>query len=238
VTKKRDFDAGRLRAIRKVADEGLAHSYPFSIPAIAALDELEIGHGVTFFVGENGSGKSTLVEAVAVLAGLNPEGGSHNLKSATRPTESELHRHLELLWERRPSAAFFLRAETFYNTATAYEEVAIDGYHERSHGESFLEVVERQIRPGTFVVMDEPESALSVSGQLKLLCALHDLMTGGSQFLIATHSPILLTFPGAMIYQLTDGGMDTVTCEETDAYKLTKAFLNRPKQFLRHLFDE
>jgi len=99
-------------------------------------------------------------------------------------------------------------------------------------------VVERQIRPGTFVVMDEPESALSVSGQLKLLCALHDLMTGGSQFLIATHSPILLTFPGATIYQLTDGGIGTVKCEETDAFKLTRAFLNRPEQFLRHLFDE
>jgi predicted ATPase len=238
VTKRRDFEPGRLRGIRKVVDGELPRSYPFSIPAIAALDELAIGPRATFFVGENGSGKSTLVEAVAVLAGLNPEGGSHNLRFATRPTESELHRHLEPSWERRPSAAFFLRAETFYNTATAYEDVAIDGYHERSHGESFLDVVERQIRPGTFVVMDEPESALSASGQLKLLCALHDLMAGGSQFLIATHSPMLLKLPGATIYQLSDGGIESVTCEETDAYQLTRAFLNRPEQFLRHLFDE
>ena len=192
---------------------------------------------MTFFVGENGTGKSTLVEAVAVKAGLNPEGGSRNLAFATRPTESELHSHLELVWQRQPGAAFFLRAETFYNTASAYEGVGIGGYHERSHGESFLDAVRRQIVPGAFIVMDEPESALSVMGQLKLMRAMHDLVAARSQFLVATHSAILLAFPGAWIYQLGDG-IDRVAYEDTDAFQLTKAFVDGPERFLRHLLAD
>lgn len=239
MTKKRNYGPGRLREIRctaAAADRPTA--YPFSIPAIAALASLKVAAGVTFFVGENGTGKSTLVEAVAVRADLNPEGGSRNLTFATRPSESSLHRHLELVWERRPSTAFFLRAETFYNTATAYENVDIGGYHERSHGESFLDAVRRQVRPGAFVLMDEPESALSVLGQLKLMRAVHDLVEAGSQFVVATHSPILLAFPGAWIYRLDDDGIERVTYEDTDAYQLTKAFLDGPERFLRHLFSD
>lgn len=193
---------------------------------------------MTFFVGENGTGKSTLIEAVAVRAGLNAEGGSRNLAFATRSTESELHRHLELVWQRQPRASFFLRAETFYNTASAYEEVGIRGYHERLHGESFLDAVRCQVAPGGFVLMDEPESALSVMGQLKLMRAVHDLVDAGSQFLIATHSPILLAFPGAWIYQLSEDGLDRVAYEDTDAFQLTKAFLDGPERFLRHLLAD
>lgn len=212
--------------------------YPFSIPAVASLDHVEIGPTVTFFGGENGTGKSTLIEAVAIRAGLNPEGGSRNLVFSTRPTESELHRHLELVWQPQPSSAFFLRAETFYNTASGYESVDIGGYHDRSHGESFLDAVRRQIAPGGFVLMDEPESALSVMGQLKLMRAMHDLVSAGSQFLVATHSAILLAFPGAWIYQLDGHGIERVTYEETEAVQLTKAFLEGPERFLRHLLAD
>lgn len=238
VSRKRDNSSSRLKEIRIVTGDRDADTYPFSIPAIAALDRLEMGPGATFFVGENGSGKSTLVEAVAISAGLNAEGGSHNLNFTTRRSESDLHRHLELVWERHPSAKFFLRAETFYNTATAYEDVDIRGLHERSHGESFLDAVQRLIRPGAFVVMDEPESALSVTGQLKLMCALHDLVEEGSQFVIATHSPILLTFPGALIYRLSDEGVVSIRYQESDAFQLTRAFLDGPERFLRQLFAD
>lgn len=238
MSRKRNHPPGRLKEIRSVLGDRSRGSYPFSVPAIAALENLEIGAGVTFFVGENGSGKSTLVEAVAIRAGLNPEGGSHNLTFETRPSESELHRFLDLAWYRRPSAAFFLRAETFYNTATAYEGVDIGGFHERSHGESFLDAVQALVRPGAFVVMDEPESALSVMGQLKLMRLFYDLVGTGSQFLVATHSPILLAFPGALIYELGDRGITPISYEESDAYQLTKAFLDQPERFLRHLLNE
>ena len=231
---------GRLSEIR-MSRPPARRSYPFSVPAIAALDVLEVGPGVTFFVGENGSGKSTLVEAVAIRAGLNPEGGSRNLTFSTRSTESDLHRSLDLVWHRQPTTAFFLRAETFYNTATAYEEAEIDGFHERSHGESFLAAFAGRpplVRPGAFVVMDEPESALSVNGQLKLMRAMHVLVDQGSQFVVATHSPILLSFPDAVIYELGPDGIDRIDYEDTDAYRLTKSFLDRPERFLHHLFAD
>lgn len=241
MSRKRSGSPGRLKEIRSAASEENQEGYPFSVPAIAALDCLDVGPGATFFVGENGSGKSTLVEAVAIRAGLNPEGGSGNLTFQTRPSESDLHRSIELVWDRRPSAAFFLRAETFYNTATAYENVQMGGFHERSHGESFIDAFcapEALVRPGAFVVLDEPESALSVTGQLKLMRAMHDLVATGSQFLVATHSPILLTFPGAVIYELSQNGITSVGYEETDAYQLTRAFLDGPERFLRHLFAD
>lgn len=245
---KRTHHPGRLNAIVSSATAGRAAGnasrYPFSIPAIATLDRLEVAPGITFFVGENGSGKSTLIEAVAIRAGLNPEGGSRNLSFETRASQSDLHDFIELAWQRQPSSAFFLRAETFYNTATAYEGVAISGLHERSHGESFVDAFcgfdgsPPLIRSGAFVVMDEPESALSVTGQLKLMAAMHDLIKKGSQFLIATHSPILLAFPGALIYELGPAGIEAVAYEKTGTYQLTKAFLDAPERFLRRLFSD
>ena len=227
---------GRLREIRRGTPPE-SSPYPFSIPAIARLTTLPVGD-VTFLVGENGSGKSTLVEAVAIASGLNPEGGSRNLRFETRPTSSNLHEAIELSWERQPPRAFFLRAETFYNTATAYERVDIGGYHDQSHGESFLDAVANLIRPGSFVVMDEPESALSVTGQLKLMRAIRDSVRLGSQFLIATHSPVLLAYPGALIYQLDDEGIAAVAYDDAEPVQLTKTFLDGPERFFRHLFDD
>lgn len=218
----------------EIADRSV---YPFTIPALRELGVLPMGQPVTFLAGENGSGKSTLVEAIAMVSGLNVEGGSRNLRFSTKATHSDLHRHLRLSWRRRPARSFFLRAETFYNTATAYEEVGLDGYHRRSHGESFLDVV-RGFAVEGFYLMDEPESALSPTGQLSLLRRMFDLTANGSQFVAATHSPLLLAYPEAVIYQLDDGGIRPVRYEETDAYQLTSSFLQSPERFFRHLFAE
>lgn len=225
----------RIELLHEEIPDPLA--YPFSIPALRQLESLPMAQPVTFFAGENGSGKSTLIEAMAMATGLNAEGGSRNLRFSTRDTHSELYRHLRLSWRRRPARSFFLRAESFYNTATAYEGVGIEGYHRRSHGESFLDVA-RGFGEEGFYLMDEPESALSPTGQLSLLRRMYDLTATGSQFVTATHSPLILAYPGAMIYQLDDRGVRRVTYEDTDAYQLTSSFLQSPERFFRHLFAE
>lgn len=211
--------------------------YPFSIPALRALDELDVNHPVTFFVGENGSGKSTLLEAIAVAAGLNPEGGTRNLRFSNRPTESVLHEHLKLVWRERQRWAFFLRAETFFDTATAYEGVGTDGFHTRSHGEQFIEAAMEKFQPGGFHLLDEPEAALSGLGQLKLLRRIYDVVREGGQFVIATHSPILLAYPDARIYEFA-ARVRPVAYEDCEPYQLTKSFLDAPEQYLHHLFAD
>lgn len=228
---------GRLREV-EFAWDGVADrtAYPFSIPALQNLGVLDVDAPVTFLVGENGSGKSTLVEAVAIAAGLNAEGGSRHLVFSQRATESPLHEHLVLRWSRRPRTAFFLRAETLFNTATAYEGVGLPHLHRQSHGQQVIDMVSTLFHPGGFYVMDEPESALSVTGQLKLLVLMRELVGGGGQFLVATHSPVLLAFPGARIYRLGPDGIDPVAYEDTEQYQLTRSFLEAPERFLRQLF--
>jgi predicted ATPase len=213
-------------------------AFPFSIPAIRALDTVDLSDAVTFFVGENGSGKSTLLEAIAIAAGLNPEGATRNLRFASRPTESSLHDHLRLVWRTRQRWAFFLRAETFFNTTSAYERVSEGGeLHNQSHGEQFIEAAMSKFEPGGFHLMDEPEAALSVLGQLKLLRRVHDVVGQGGQFVVATHSPILLAFPGARIYEFSDG-LRQVEYTNTEPYTLTRSFLEAPERFLKHLFAD
>jgi predicted ATPase len=215
--------------------------YPYSIPSIGALDRLGLDQPVTFLVGENGSGKSTLLEALAVASGMNPEGGSRNLSFSTRDTHSDLHEHLRLTWRGRPKRAFFLRAESFYNVASEYEELAIPGMddlHDRSHGESFLEAVLRLFRPAGLYLLDEPESALSLRGQLALLRTVHERLRDSCQFVISTHSPILLAFPDATILQMSEDGPIQIEYQDTDQYLLTRAFLDDPETFFRHLFSD
>jgi predicted ATPase len=214
-------------------------SYPFCIPAINSLKGISLDQPVTFLVGENGSGKSTLLEAIAVGAGLNAEGGSQNLRFTTRESHSPLHEHLQLSWRGRPKRAFFLRAESFYNVASSYEEVLdLPSLHDRSHGESFLEAIERHFGPRGLYLLDEPESALSIRGQLALLRHLHDRLTTASQFIISTHSPILLAFPEAKILRMTDDGPTSIEYRDTDQFQLTRSFLDDPDRFFRHLFDD
>jgi predicted ATPase len=175
-------------------------------------------------------------------AGVNPEGGSRNLQFSNRPTESDLHRHLELHWRTRPSWAFFLRAETLFDLATAYEEVEGEGspgalgLHARSHGQQFLQVANEKLSPGGVHFLDEPEAALSVTGQLAMLRRIHDVQAAGGQFVIATHSPILLAFPDAVIYEFTDAGLERVEWADAQPVRLTTGFLADPGRYLHHLF--
>ena len=222
--------------------------YPFSIPAVRELTTLELHPKVTFLVGENGSGKSTLIEAIAVAAGFNAEGGSKNFNFATRPSESDLHDKLQLKrGVRRETDGFFMRAESLYNVATNIESLGpglLSSYggtslHDQSHGESFLALTQNRFRGNGFYVLDEPESALSPARQLSMLRIIHDLVEQkGSQFLIATHSPILMAYPKATIYQLSETGIAPVLYEDTEHFQITRSFLNQRDTFLHHLLEE
>ena len=239
-----DDGHGYVRAVRLVRDSVPSFDdYPFSIPAVRALDEIPFARTITFFVGENGSGKSTLLEAIAVLLGFNAEGGTKNFSFATRPSESDLSNHLRVVrGVRRERDGFFLRAESFFNAATYVESVGgLDSYggrslHEQSHGESFLALAEHRFRPEGLYILDEPEAALSPARQLTLLKIMHDLVEGGSQFIIATHSPILLAYPDALIYHLASDGITPIAYEETEHYKITRDFLLARDRYLKHLF--
>jgi predicted ATPase len=222
-------------------------AYPFSIPAIRDLRELHLDPHVTLFAGENGSGKSTIVEAIAVAAGFNPEGGSRNVTVSTRASHSVLHRHLRLVrGPRRPRTGFFLRAESFFNVATYIEELRDPGIshayggalHEKSHGESFISLITHRFGPNGLYILDEPEAALSLRGNLALMRRMHDLVALGSQFIISTHSPVLLGYPGAAIYVLSDEGLAATPYEETDVVEMTRSFLEDRDQFLHHLFED
>jgi predicted ATPase len=221
--------------------------YPFSIPAIRTLSKLELDPQVTLLTGENGSGKSTLVEAIAVAAGFNAEGGSRNFRFSTRESHSELHEYLRLVrGARRERTGFFLRAESFFNVASQVDSLDDDlvaaygglSLHEQSHGESFLALIVNRFGPNGLYLLDEPEAALSVRGTLALIRRVHELAREGSQFLIATHSPILLGIPGARIYALGEEGFEPVDYEETEQVELTRSFLEDRERFLRHLLAD
>lgn len=217
-------------------------AYPFSIPALRALERLDFHPEVTFLVGENGSGKSTLIEAIAIAAGFNPEGGTKSFTGRARPSESSLSEHVRLVrGARRERGGFFLRAETMFNVSTEaedYQEYGWERLHERSHGEAFLWLLEERFRAGGLFVLDEPEAALSPQRQLVFLAHLDRLVRGGSQLVIATHSPILLAYPRATIYQLEPTGLRRVAYQDTDHYRVTRGFLMNPERMLRELLGE
>lgn len=224
--------------------------FPFDLPSIQNLAELDFHPNVTFFVGENGMGKSTLLEAVAVAAGFNPEGGSLNFTFSTYDSHSVLDEYLTLVKGiKRPKDGFFLRAETFYNLATTIEKLdsepgsgarIIDGYggvslHEQSHGESFWAAFIHRFRGKGLYILDEPEAALSPLRQLSMLSRIHDLAKDGSQFIIATHSPVLLSYPHAKIIEFTEDGAQETTLEETSHYQIMKQFFDDKDRMLHHL---
>ncbi|MBV8391923.1 MAG: AAA family ATPase [Alphaproteobacteria bacterium] len=226
--------------------------YPFGIPSIGGLDTIEVDQPVTFFAGENGSGKSTLLEAIAVGMGLNPEGGSRNFRFATRESHSELSRHLRLSRSaRRMRDSYFLRAESYFNVATEIETLDKEGglaptiisayggksLHEQSHGESFFALFMNRLRGNGLYFFDEPEAALSPSRQMAFLSRMHELVQKGSQFLIATHSPILMAYPDATIHLLANGPPQQIAYRDTEHYGVTRTFLNDTERVLDILLE-
>ena len=220
-------------------------SYLRSIPAISGVDRITFTHPVTFFVGENGSGKSTLLEAIAIVCGFNPEGGTKNYSFSTYDSHSEL---CDAIWlirgVRRAGWGYFLRAESFYNVATKEEEYSRgpggkpQHFHQKSHGESFLALVQSSFKPDGLYFLDEPEAALSPQRQLTLLMEIDRCVKERSQFIIVTHSPILLGMPGAKILSFDDGTVHPCTYEETDSYQVTSMFINNREQILHRLLEE
>ncbi len=212
---------------------------------------LEFDRPVTFLVGENGIGKSTLLEAVAVACGFNPEGGTRNFSFSTRATHSVLGDYLTPARKRYPRDGFFLRAESFYNVATNIDEMdelvgggprLIDSYggvslHQQSHGESFLALVQNRFGGEGLYLLDEPEAALSPSRLLTLLAEMDRLVKADSQFIVSAHSPILMAFPNARIYELNENGVRAVAYKETEHYQLTRRFLENPERMLRYLLE-
>ncbi len=223
--------------------------YPAALPAVRYLREneyLPITSSVTFFVGENGSGKSTLLEAIAIACGFNAEGGSKNFSFSTMPTHSGLYKHIRLSRVGYPKDGYFLRAESFYNTATYIDETdpaLCEAYggkslHSQSHGEAFLQTVKNRFFGKGLYILDEPEAALSPTSAMSLLIYIDRLVSDGSQFIIATHSPILTAYPDALIYQISSSGIEKVSYRETDNYKITKSFLSDPERITMHLLEK
>lgn len=214
-------------------------SYLRNIPTIKDLQSLELSNSVTFFVGENGSGKSTLLEAIAVAWGFNPEGGTKNYNFSTYDSHSDLHDAIRLVkGYKKAGWGYFLRAESFYNVATMeeeYEEYLSDRYHEKSHGESFLAMLQKQMKPNGLYIFDEPEAALSPQRQLTLLMEIYRCAKQDSQFIIATHSPILLGLPDAEILSFDEGVIHPCEYEETESYQVTEMFINNREQLLKNL---
>jgi predicted ATPase len=222
--------------------------FPYCLPAVRNLHRLPFHPMVTFLVGENGSGKSTLLEAIAVACDLNPEGGSRNFSFATRASHSELDRCLRLARSASlPRDAYFLRAESFYNVATEIERLdtapgmgppLISAYggvslHEQSHGESFFALFKHRFRGNGLYLLDEPEAALSPQRQLDFLAVLHRYCRQGAQFVIATHSPLIMAYPEACIHVLELDAICPTPYRETEHYRIAHAFLCDPEGALK-----
>lgn len=219
--------------------------YPFNLGALKNFDRLKLHPKVTYFIGENGSGKSTLLESIAITLGFNPEGGTKNFNFETKESDYPLSRYLWVTKTHRWARdGFFLRAESFFNVATQIDELDLQGWyggkslHEQSHGESFLTLMTTRFRGDGVYILDEPEAALSPARQLAILSRIHDLVRDNSQFIIATHSPILMAYPDATIYECTADGIVETTYEETEHYQVTRDFLMNRERMLNILFED
>lgn len=230
-------------------------SYLNDLPIIKYLSDkkhLTFSSDITFFVGENGTGKSTLLEAIAVAYGFNAEGGSKNFTFSTNATHSELFKHIEIAKRGYAKDGFFLRAESLYNVATnidnmdkepSFDPFVIESYggvslHNQSHGESFLSIVQNRFFGNGLYILDEPEAALSPMRLLTLMAEIDSLVKNNSQFLIATHSPILMSLPNAQILEFSHKGIQAVAYKDTEHYKITKSFFENPDKILHYLLND
>jgi len=228
------------------------NKYPFSIPAIKKFKNIVFHPAVTFLIGENGVGKSTLLEALSVTWGLNPEGGSSNFQFSTRNSHSELTNHIKLIkGAQRPKDSYFLRAESFFNVATEIEKLdeepggppIINSYggnslHEQSHGESFFALLLHRFMGQGLYILDEPEAALSPLRQMAMISRLHELVKLHSQFIIATHSPIILAYPNSKILLVNEDGIQAIKYTDTEHFIVTKDFLNNHEKSIYNLINE
>ena len=234
-----------LRASLRPDAEVDCDAYPFSIPAVRDIENIDFHPNVTFLVGENGAGKSTVMEGIAVALGFGPEGGTKNVRFRSAGSVSDLHENLRLArGVPKPRDEYFLRAESFFNVASYMDETGyLDGYggqslHTQSHGESFMAVLLNKLRGNGIYLLDEPEAALSPNRQLAALSAIHQLVEDHSQFIIATHSPILLSYPNAKIILFDKSGVSEVAYEDTEHYAVTRDFLNNHPRRLEQLFQD
>jgi predicted ATPase len=223
--------------------------YPFNIPIVKNFNEIKLRKPVTFLIGENGIGKSTFIEAIAVAVGLNAEGGSQNFNFSTKNTHSILSSYINVSRLNRPKTKFFLRSESFYNVASEIIKISEEGgqgplyssyggnLHECSHGESFIKLVQTRFSDHGLYILDEPEAALSPQRQMSLLCLINDLVNEGSQFIIATHSPILISYINGEILNLNDS-FKVIKYEDTEIYQTYKMYLNNPYKMQEILFEE
>jgi len=228
------------------------NSYPFNLGVIKSLNQLDFHPKVTYIVGENGMGKSTLMESIAVAWGFNPEGGTKNFSFSTRSTHSNLYEYIQLIkGPNRPKDGFFFRAESYYNFATNIDDLDSQfsfgppikesyggkSLHEQSHGESFFSAFVHRFGGKGLYILDEPEAALSPLRQMAMLTRIHELVQQNSQFIISTHSPILMAYPDSIIYNLKPDGIEIRTLEETDHFVIMREFINNKEKMLNQLFE-
>jgi len=243
-----------LRDIR-ISKEIPRNNYLSRLPVVknlGAMGRLEFSKNVTFIVGENGIGKSTLIEGIAVAMGFNPEGGTVNFNFSTNASHSDLHEYLTVCrGYKRHKDGFFLRAESFYNVASNIDELDAEpcsapplianyggvSLHKQSHGESFMSLVENRFRGNGLYILDEPEAALSPMRLMRLMVCMQKLVENNSQFIISTHSPILMTFPDAEVLEITEAGIQPVHYKDTEHYFVTKRFMDAPEKMVKSLFE-
>ena len=255
------ISSGELQEIQFQETGSISNRYPFNLPFLKGLSKLKIHPQVTFFVGENGMGKSTLIEAIAIASGFNAEGGTKNFNFNTRASHSDLYHYIRTSrGTKRHKDGFFLRSESFFNLATEIEQLdrdidpetgeiigsgpkIIDSYggqslHEQSHGESFWALFMHRLRGNGFYILDEPEAAMSPTRQMAMLCKIHELIALGSQFIIATHSPILIAYPGSIVYEFSQKGIAVKNYKETELYKSYADFIKNSDYHIRYLLQD
>jgi predicted ATPase len=255
------ISSGELLELQFRVPDAIADKYPFNLPFLQGLTKLRIHPQVTFFVGENGMGKSTLLEAIAVTSGFNAEGGSKNFNFKTRASHSDLHEYIRTSrGTRRHKDGFFLRSESFFNVATEIERLDSDidpetgeevkgggniinsyggkSLHEQSHGESFWALFMNRLYGNGCYILDEPEAAMSPTRQMAMLCRMHELIGRGAQFIIATHSPILIAYPKSIIYEFGKDGITTKKYKETDLFTAYADFIKDSDSHVRYLLQE